>query len=275
MATSEGIWRVKSSISLLAADRWTCTHTHTHHRTSFPINSTLKSWQFFLSSVAESYCTGWFGKVWFCLKSIMTRLWLILLQTLFFILNMLNTGHYFLKKDILCSFTRSQFYFGLLFIYFYMLKCSKYTSGFFYCLSLQHCICLCHERSVLAPVSLRPPPPHILYALIGQLTHAWASTAHRVSSLSSLELVFSFQLASCLLLKYRRWPRKCLTWWRRVMSISHRVKGSTTGINPNPNPLYGREELSSVHTLGFFTFKTFYPHKNLQFVTHWKNKIPS
>ena len=181
----------------------------------------------------------------------------------------------FLKKDILCSFTRSQFYFGLLFIYFYMLKCSKYTSGFFYCLSLQHCICLCHERSVLAPVSLRPPPPHILYALIGQLTHAWASTAHCVSSLSSLELVFSFQLASCLLLKYRRWPRKCLTWWRRVMSISHRVKGSTTGINPNPNPLYGREELSSVHTLGFFTFKTFYPHKNLQFVTHWKNKIPS
>ena len=37
---------------------------------------------------------------------------------------------------------------------------------------------LCLKRSVLAPVSLRPSLPNTQSALIGQLTHAWPSTAN-------------------------------------------------------------------------------------------------
>ena len=42
----------------------------------------------------------------------------------------------------------------------------------------------------LAPVSLRPPLTNNQYALIGQITHTWASTAHSVFQLASSSLYF-------------------------------------------------------------------------------------
>lgn len=51
----------------------------------------------------------------------------------------------------------------------------KNISVFSHCLMLQHCI---PPLSVLAPVSLRPFLLKTQFPVIGQLTHAWTSTAY-------------------------------------------------------------------------------------------------
>ena len=77
---------------------------------------------------------------------------------------------------------------------------------------------LCLKRSVLAPVSLRPPIPNTQSPLIGQLTHAWPSTVD-----NKIAAVLNQSLGAKLV---GLW--ECVTQWRSVMSKSHRIKGGTT-----------------------------------------------
>ena len=93
---------------------------------------------------------------------------------------------------------------------------------------------LCLKSSLLAPVSLRPLPQNILFALIGQLIHIWAS-------------ITNSKCATGLRLCKRE------IVWNGVMSRGHR--GSSA--------FCGREELLLERTLTFYIFKIFYMQKNI------------
>lgn len=117
------------------------------------------------------------------------------------IISCLQILHLF--ADILCS----SFYFGSLVEYVYMHK-------------LSHTV-LCRSTvsprlsgtdSVLAPVISSLLPPNTQPALIGQLTHPWASAARCVFS----------RLCPVFPCEYRHKWCICVTWWHSGMSRNHR-----------------------------------------------------
>ena len=77
------------------------------------------------------------------------------------------------------------------------------------------------KYSVFNPVSLRPLLLNTHCPLIGQLTHAWASTASNNTAVVLNQILLA-KSAVCLKL------RKYVTRWSRVMSQSHVIKGRTT-----------------------------------------------
>ena len=122
-------------------------------------------------------------------------------------------------------------------------------------LKFSHLSLLCLKRSVLAPVSLMPPPPlNTQPALIGQLTHAWASSAsNRAAVLNQfLRVKQATKQKLCT----------CVTWWCSVMSQSHRVKGGTTDEAFRSSVFCGREELLLVRTLTFLISRSFTYSRN-------------
>ena len=102
----------------------------------------------------------------------------------------------------------------------------------------------------LAPVSLRPLLLNTQSTLIGQLTHAWASTANN-NRAAVLNLC------------------KCVTWWCTLMSQSHGNRGGATD-EVFQEQCFLWERGASVGT-DFSTFKTFYmnmQHWTCYFITH-------
>ena len=77
------------------------------------------------------------------------------------------------------------------------------------------------EKFCSSSCLFKPPPPNTRSALIGQLTHAWPSTAYKRAACLN-ELLPKRNPAA----RYRLC--KCVTWWHSVMSQSHRIKGGTT-----------------------------------------------
>ena len=71
------------------------------------------------------------------------------------------------------------------------------------------------KLSVLAPARLLLL--NTKFPLIGQPTHAWASSANN-----------SANPVLCAILAARQKWCKCVTWWRSVMSQSHQINGGTT-----------------------------------------------
>ena len=71
-----------------------------------------------------------------------------------------------------------------------------------------------------APISVKPLM-NTQSALIGQLTHAWTSTANNKRAAELNQLLHAKQAA---------WPELCkyVKWWCSVMSQSHGIKGGTT-----------------------------------------------
>ena len=102
-------------------------------------------------------------------------------------------------------------------------------------------------------------------ALIGQLTHAWASTANinRVAVLNKF---------LCAKLATRHTSRKCITLTCSVMSLSHGIKGGTTDEDFRSSVFCGRAELLLVRNLTFLTFKMFYMHKDIKTQMERKKK---
>ena len=96
---------------------------------------------------------------------------------------------------------------------------------------------------------------HIFYC-------SWVITAHCVSG--RLRPVFSFSLLSRFYSEYSHILCKCVTWWRSVMSQSHRIKGETT--DQMFQALQERRilwERGAPRCLFFLTLKTFYMQNNL------------
>ena len=99
-----------------------------------------------------------------------------------------------------------------------------------------------------------PPPLNTQPALIGQLTHAWASSAsNRAAVLNQfLRVKQATKQKLCT----------CVTWWCSVMSQSHRVKGGTTDEAFRSSVFCGREELLLVRTLTFLISRSFTYSRN-------------
>ena len=103
--------------------------------------------------------------------------------------------------------------------------------------------------SLLAPVSLRLLPLKTLSALIGQLTHAWLSSAdsNRAALLNPLlcaQLAAVHRLCSCV------------TWWCSVMSQRHGIKGGELLMRRFRSSVFcRREELLLVVWIDLFNFQ--------------------
>ena len=160
------------------------------------------------------------------------------------------------KGHMLCSFPCSEFYYVTTRIGFQALALRS-TQLFYFSFTVQFCSTvfpLSMRCSVLAPVSLRPLLLNTQSPLIGQLTHAWTSTANNNRAAVPNRFLHAKQEAMLYIMQMCDIMTWCDVTRSRNKRRDYRKRRFRSSV------FCRRNELLLVQTL---TFQSFHMHRNL------------